>query len=55
MEISGSSSKTQSRGSILCSQSFTEESDSEKEGGMKCDGLELEIRHSLGGFTLEFW
>lgn len=33
IDISGSSSKTQSRGSILRSQSPPEESDPEKEGG----------------------
>lgn len=33
VDISGSSSKTQGRRSFLCSQSFTEESNPEKEGG----------------------
>lgn len=56
IEISGSSSKTQSRRSVLCSQSFTEESDPEKEGGMRCVWLVgFEDRFSLSSFTFEFW
>lgn len=38
IEISGSSRQTQSRRSILRSQSFTEESDPEKEGGRRGAG-----------------
>lgn len=56
IEIPGSSSKTQSRRSVLCSQSFTEESHPEKEGGTKCARwIGVRDRHSSNGFTFEFW